>query len=426
MLDIKIFRKEPDIIKESLRRRKMDPSRVDQILSLDESRREKIKEADDLKNIRNSESKKIGQIKKSGGDITELSEKIREMGERIKALDEEVKNIDGEILQIISTVPNIPSEKVPLGEDDSQNIEVRRWGKIREYSFTPKPHWDIGEGLDILDSARAVRMARSRFVLLKGAGSKMERALLNFMMDVHTKEHGYTEIWPPYLVNYQALFGTGQLPKFEEDLFKCEKYELYMIPTAEVPLTNMHAEEILNEEDLPVKYCGYTACFRSEAGSAGRDTRGMTRVHQFDKVELVHFTHPDKSYEALESMTAHAEKILQKLEIPYRVMIICLGDLGFSPVFKYDLEVWAPGQNRWVEISSLSNCSDFQARRANIRFKPTSGGKPRLVHTLNGSGLAVGRTLTAILENFQNEDGSVTVPRELRPYMNGLEVIEKK
>ncbi len=317
----------------------------------------------------------IGQLKKEGKDIEEQSQKVRDINDKIKALDEELKDIDVQINTIMASIPNIPSDKVPPGDDDSQNVEVRRWGDIKEFDFTPLPHWDIGEKLDIIDIPRAVKIASTRFVMMKGAGSRLERSLMNFMLDIHTKEHGYTEFFPPYLVNGNTLFGTGQLPKFEEDLFKCEKTGMYLIPTAEVPLTAMHADEILEAEELPKNYCGFTACFRSEAGSAGRDTRGLTRLHQFSKVELVKLTEPEESYNELENMVKNAEKILQLLGIPYRVVEICLGDLGFSAMYKYDLEYWAPGQNRWVEVSSLSNCGDFQARRANIRFKSRKGGK---------------------------------------------------
>lgn len=423
MLDIKILRKQPDMVKNSLQKRKMDPSVIDEVLSLDEKRRDKIKEGDDLKNARNTESKMIGQLKKEGKDIEEQSQKVRDINEKIKALDEELKEIDVKINDLMASIPNIPSDKVPPGDDDSQNVEVRRWGEIKELDFTPLPHWDIGEKLDIIDIPRAVKLASTRFVMMKGAGSRLERALISFMIDVHTLQHGYTEFFPPFLVSGNTLFGTGQLPKFEEDLFKCEKTGMYLIPTAEVPLTAMHADEILDAEELPKNYCGFTACFRSEAGSAGRDTRGLTRLHQFNKVELVKLTEPEESYNELENMVKNAEKILELLGIPYRVVEICLGDLGFSAMYKYDLEYWAPGQNRWVEVSSLSNCGDFQARRANIRFK-RKGGKTQFVHTLNGSGLAIGRTLAAILENYQNADGSVTVPEALKPYMGGIEVIK--
>lgn len=425
MLDIKLIRKEPEMVKESLRKRKSDPSIIDRLLDLDAQRRDNISKADDLKNTRNVESKKIGKMKKEGKDIKPQAKKVRQIGEGIKRLDDEIRSLDEEIYKIMSVIPNIPSERVPPGEDDSENVEVRRWGEIPEFDFTPLPHWDIGEKLDILDIPRAVKMSKTRFTLLKGMGAALERALISFMLDVQTRERGYTEILPPFMVNPGSMFGSGQLPKFEEDLFKCEKYNLYLIPTAEVPLTNYYANEIIDEEDLPLYYTGYTACFRSEAGSAGKDTRGLTRNHQFDKVELVKFTHPDNSYDELEKMLNDAEEILKRLKIPYRVMIICLGDLGFTPVFKYDLEYWAPGQNRWVEVSSCSNCTDFQARRANIRFKSRKGGKPEYVHTLNGSGIAAGRTLAAVLENYQNENGSVVVPEVLRPYMHGLEVIRR-
>lgn len=424
MLDIKMIRKEPDKVKEGLFKRNMDPSIVDEIIKIDELRREYISKSDDLKNTRNVESKKIGKMKKADKDITKQAEKVRQIGEEIKQYNEKVKQLEDELQSILGGIPNLPAENVPPGEDESANVEVRRWGKIREFDFKPLPHWEIGENLDIIDIPRAVKMSKTRFTMMKGEGALLERALINFMLDIQTREHNYTEIFPPFLVNYDTMYGTGQLPKFEEDLFKCEN-GLYLIPTAEVPLTNIHAGEILDADQLPIHYCGYSACFRSEAGSAGRDTRGLTRVHQFNKIELVKLCRPENSEQELESMLKDAEAVLKRLEIPYRVMIICVGDLGFSAHFKYDLEYWAPGQNRWVEVSSCSNCIDFQARRANIKFKET-GGKPQYVHTLNGSGLAVGRTLAAILENYQNEDGTVSVPRELQPYMNGLKTIGKK
>ncbi len=423
MLDIKIIRHQPEQVKESLRRRGMDSTVIDDLLKLDTRRREAISRGDQLKSQRNIESKKIGLLKKKGEDITPQSEMVRGISEEIRQTDELIRGIDQKTAEIMDSIPNIPSPKVPDGADDSQNIHVRSWGEIPKFDFEPKPHWDIGEKLGIIDIPRAVRMAKTRFSMMVGQGALLERALINLMLDIQTRKNGYTEIWPPYMVNRQALYGTGQLPRFEEDLFRCAGEELFLIPTAEVPVTNIHAGEIIEGESLPINYCGYTACFRSEAGSAGRDTRGLTRVHQFNKVELVKFCRPEKSYDELENMLTDAESVLKILKIPYRVMIICIGDLGFTPVFKYDLEYWAPGQNRWVEVSSCSNCGDFQARRANIRFRD-KGEKPRFVHTLNGSGLAVGRTLAAVLENYQKADGTVIIPEELRSYMHGLEKIE--
>ncbi len=420
MLDIKFIRRSPEDVKNALKRRKMDPSIIDTLLGKDEKRRKIIAKADELKKIRNEESKKIGRLKKEGKDISEASAKVKKIGEEIKALDEERKLLEEEIEEILIRIPNIPSPDVPDGEDDSFNVEIRRWGDVKEFTFTPLPHWEIGEKLGIIDIPRAVKMAKTRFVMMKGAGAMLERALINFMLDFHTSR-GYTEIFPPFIVNQKALYGTGQLPKFEEDLFELTN-GLYLIPTAEVPLTNIHADEILKAEDLPLYYCGYSACFRSEAGAAGRDTRGLTRVHQFNKVELVKICKPEDSKEELEKMLSDAEAILQALNIPYRVMAICIGDLGFSAHFKYDLEYWAPGQKRWVEVSSCSNCTDFQARRANIKFKEKKG-KPQFVHTLNGSGLAVGRTVAAILENYQREDGTVEVPEVLQKYMKNMKII---
>ncbi len=349
---------------------------------------------------------------------------MREVGDQIKELDGELKEIEEALEMMMLSIPNIPHESVPVGEDEDDNVEVRQWGDRPEFHFTEQPHWDIATNLGILDFERAAKVTGSRFVFYKGIGTRLERALISFMMDLHADEHGYTEMMPPQIVNRGSLTGTGQLPKFAEDVFKLADWDYFLIPTAEVPVTNYHRDEILSVDDLPRKYVAYSANFRSEAGSAGRDTRGLIRQHQFNKVELVHFTKPEDSYDTLEVLTGHAEKVLQQLNLPYRVMSMCTGDLGFTAAKKYDIEVWIPSQNTYREISSCSNFEDFQARRAGIRFRREEKGKPEYVHTLNGSGLAVGRTLAAILENYQREDGSVVVPKVLRPYMGGKEVIK--
>ncbi|MBM3462892.1 MAG: serine--tRNA ligase, partial [Armatimonadetes bacterium] len=421
MLDIGLIRSNPDLVRDSLRRRGADASMVDQILAADEKRRATLTEMEKLKHEKNVASESIPRLKKEGEDVSGIVAEMRALGDRIKALEGEVAEAESARDELLKIIPNIPHESVPDGDDDSANVHIRSWGQPYEYSFTPLPHWDIAERLDIVDFERAVKIAGSRFVLMKGMGARLERALINFMLDLHTSQHGYTEVLPPYIVNDKSMFGTGQLPRFEEDLFKCRGTELYLIPTSEVPVTNMYRDEILEADQLPIYFSGFSACFRSEAGAAGRDTRGMLRVHQFQKVELVKFTSAETSYEELDKMVQDAEKVLQILEIPYRVMQICLGDLGFTPSKKFDLEYWAPGQNRWVEVSSCSNCTDFQARRANIRYRPAPRAKPEFVHTLNGSGLAVGRTLVAILENFQQPDGSVKIPKALQGYMGGVD-----
>jgi seryl-tRNA synthetase len=423
MLDIKMIRNSADELKAVLTRRAIDPGAVDEAASCDARRRALSTRADELRALRNQVSEEIGCKKKKGGDISAESTRMRAVGEEIKKIEEDLLAVEADLTAILERIPNVPHPDVPEGSDDSANLEVSRWGEARQMPFSPKPHWDIAEALDIVDFARAVKLTGSRFVLFKKAGALLERALINFMLDVHTLEHGYVEIFPPFLVNAASMYGTGQLPRFEEDLFKIRDSEYYLIPTSEVPVTNLHRDEILEAADLPLNYAAYSENFRSEAGAAGRDTRGLTRVHQFSKVELVKFTRPEDSYGQLEKMRRDAEDIMQRLGIPYRIMLICLGDLGFSAAKKYDIEFWAPGQNRWVEISSLSNCTDFQARRANIRYRPAPKAKPEYVHTLNGSGVAVGRMVIAILENFQEEDGSVIVPEALRPYMRGLEVI---
>ena len=427
MLDIKIIREKPEWVKERLKTRGEDYP-IDEILELDKKRRELIQRVESLRHIRREESERIGKLKKEGKEeeAKALSEKVKVLSEELKGLEEELKKVEEEFEFKMSLIPNLPHESVPFGVDDTNNVVVKRWGDIPKFDFEPKPHWEIGEALGILDFERAGKITGSRFVVYWNEGALLERALINFMLDLHLKKHGYKEVLPPFIVNDRALFGTGQLPKFKIDLFKIEEWDYYLVPTAEVPVTNLHQNEILPEEVLPLYYVAYTPCFRSEAGSYGKDVRGIIRQHQFNKVELVKFTTPETSYEELESLLLDAEEVLQLLELPYRVVVLCTGDLGFAAAKTYDIEVWAPGQNRFVEISSCSNFEDFQARRANIRYRPKGGGKPRFVHTLNGSGLAVGRTVMAILENYQQEDGSVVIPKALRPYMGGLEVIKRK
>ena len=427
MLDIRIIREKPEWVKERLRTRGEDYP-IDEILEFDKRRRELIQKVENLRHVRREESEKIGKLKKEGKEIEAkaLSEKVKALGDELKREEEELKKVEDELEFKLSLIPNIPHESVPFGVDDTENVVVKRWGDIPEFSFEPKPHWEIGEALGILDFERAGKITGSRFVVYWNEGALLERALINFMLDLHIKKHGYKEVLPPFIVNERALFGTGQLPKFKIDLFKLEEWDYYLVPTAEVPVTNLHQDEILPEEVLPLYYVAYTPCFRSEAGSYGKDVRGIIRQHQFNKVELVKFTTPETSYEELESLLLDAEEVLQLLELPYRVVVLCTGDLGFAAAKTYDIEVWAPGQNRFVEISSCSNFEDFQARRANIRYRPKGGGKPRFVHTLNGSGLAIGRTVMAILENYQQEDGSVVIPKILRPYMGGLEIIKRK
>jgi len=427
MLDIKIIREKPEWVKERLKTRGEDYP-IDEILELDKKRRELIQRVENLRHIRREESERIGKLKKEGREeeAKALSEKVKALSEELKGLEEELKKVEEELEFKMSLIPNLPHESVPFGVSAEDNVVVKRWGDIPKFDFEPKPHWEIGEALGILDFERAGKITGSRFVVYWNEGALLERALINFMLDLHLKKHGYKEVLPPFIVNERALFGTGQLPKFKVDLFKIEEWDYYLVPTAEVPVTNLHQNEILPEEILPLYYVAYTPCFRSEAGSYGKDVRGIIRQHQFNKVELVKFTTPETSYEELESLLLDAEEVLQLLELPYRVVVLCTGDLGFAAAKTYDIEVWAPGQNRFVEISSCSNFEDFQARRANIRYRPKGGGKPRFVHTLNGSGLAVGRTVMAILENYQQEDGSVVIPKVLRPYMGGLEVIKRK
>jgi len=417
MLDLKWILANLDDVRAAMAKRGAEVD-LDRLVALDERRRKTIAEVEKLKAERNESSRKIGQMIKAGEDATPLRERVREIGERIKALDEELRGIEGEIRDLLLTIPNVPHESCPVGEDDSANRVERTWGEPRTFDFEVRDHVDIGEISGILDFERAARVTGARFVVLTGQGARLERALIQFMLDLHTELHGYREVLPPFIVNRKSLLGTGQLPKFEEDLFRVDPPgDWYLVPTAEVPVTNLHAGEILREEDLPLRYTAYTPCFRSEAGSYGKDVRGMIRQHQFDKVELVTFARPEESWDVLEQLTGHAEEVLRRLELPYRVVTLSTGDLGFSAAKTYDIEVWLPSQGTYREISSCSNFLDFQARRANIRYRPAGGGKPRFVHTLNGSGLAVGRTLLAILENYQREDGTFEVPAVLRPYM---------
>ena len=427
MLDLKLVRDNLELVQARLRDRGVALD-FGEFLAADEARRRLLTEVEQLKHRRNTVSEEVGRRKKGGEDAGSLIAEMREAGDRIKALDQTVKDSEEQIQRLLLTVPNLAHASVPVGPDGGGNLEVRRWGEPRRFDFTPKPHWEIGEALGLLDFERASRMAQARFVVLTGMGARLERALVNFMLDLHTKEHGYTEIFPPLLVNAAAMTGTGQLPKFAEELFKTQDESLYLIPTAEVPVTNLHREEILPPGRLPLSYVAFTPCFRREAGSYGKDTRGLIRQHQFNKVELVKFTEADRSYEALEQMTRDAETVLQRLGLPYRVVLLCTGDMGFSAAKTYDLEVWLPGQSApgaYREISSISNCETFQARRASIRYRTGPKTPAEYVHTLNGSGVAVGRTVVAILENYQEADGSVRVPEALRPYLDGLERIAK-
>lgn len=419
MIDIKLIRNNPEKVKKCLADRHYDFP-FDQLLELDSRRRQLVNETEELKAARNEGSRKVAEYKTSGKDAGELMAEMKETGKKIKEIDAEISGVDSDLQQMLLSMPNIPHESVPVGEDEDANVEVRKWGEIPNFSFEPKAHWDLAEALDILDFERGVKLSQSRFTVIKNLGARMERALVNFMLDIHTREHGYMEINPPFLVNSETMQGTGQLPKFGEDLYKCEKEDLWLVPTAEVPLTNLHQGEILEEDHLPRYYTAYTACFRKEAGSHGRDVRGMLRQHQFDKVELVKICKPEDSYDELEKLTRNAETILQRLGLPYRVVTLSTGDMGFGAAKTYDIEVWLPSQNKFREISSCSNCVDFQARRMGTRYKPSGGGKPVFVHTLNGSGIAVGRTLIAILENYQNKDGSITIPEALASYMGGL------
>ena len=422
MLDPKLIRENPDSIRQMLENRRASWP-VEEALALDSRRRELLAEAESLKAMRNEGSRKVAALKKDDPEKARLMETLREAGARVKALDSEIAKVEERFEELLLQLPNMPHPSVPVGVDENDNPEIRRWGTPPSFPFPPRPHWEIGEALGIMDFDRGARLAQARFTVLRKAGALLERALINFMLDLHTREHGYEEVAPPFMVNSATMRGTGQLPKFAEELYRCEGDDLWMIPTAEVPLTNLRAGEILKEEDLPLYLTAYTPCFRREAGSYGRDVRGMLRQHQFDKVEMVKIVHPDSSYDELEKLTNNAERVLQILGLPYRVICLCTGDMGFASSKTYDIEVWLPSQGKYREISSCSNCEDFQARRMNTRFRSKDTGKIRFVHTLNGSGIAIGRCLIAILENYQREDGSVKVPEPLVPYMGGLEEI---
>jgi seryl-tRNA synthetase len=422
VLDIRRIRQNPEEVKNLLARRHGDFP-IDQVLELDEERRKTLNQVEQMKARQNAVSKEIPRLKKEGKDATEVLKEMKELSTQIGDLDAKVKELDEKIKGLLLEIPNTPNKDVVEGKSDEDNVEIRRHGEPRKFDFEPKAHWDLGPDLDILDFERASKITGARFTMFKGLGAKLERAIITFMLDLHTSEHGYTEMLTPFMANRASMTGTGQLPKFEEDMFHLPGKDYFLIPTAEVTLTNIHRDEILEEKDLPLLYTGYTPCFRQEAGSAGRDTRGLIRNHQFDKVELVKLTRPEDSYDALESLTANAEEVLKRLNIPYRVVMLSTGDLGFSSAKTYDIEVWMPSYNRYVEISSCSNFEDFQSRRANLRYRREDNGKVEYVHTLNGSGLAVGRTFAAILENCQNEDGSITIPEALRPYMGGIERI---
>lgn len=426
MLDIKLIRENVDSVIEKLERRGKDFSILREVKKLDEDKRSLTVKVDELKNFRNQKSKEIGKIKAQGEDISPVMAEVAHIGDKITAFDAQIKELDDKIFSILSAIPNIPRDSIKTGKDETENEELRKWGTPRTFEFESKAHWDLATELDILDFDRATKITGSRFTVYKGAGARLERALINFMLDLHTEAQGYTEVFTPVMVNSKTMFGTGQLPKFEEDLFKVKDTDYYLIPTAEVPVTNLFAGEIIDGDKLPIYYTAYTPCFRSEAGAAGRDTRGIIRQHQFNKVEMVKFSKPENSYEELNKLTNNAEEVLQKLNLPYRVIELCTGDIGFSSACTYDIEVWLPSYNAYKEISSCSNMTDFQARRANIRYKENANSKSEYVHTLNGSGLAIGRTVAAILENYQNEDGSITIPEVLVPYMNGLTKIERK
>ena len=423
MLDIKMIREDTERVKKALARRKENVD-IDAVIALDDKRRSLLFEVEALKAKQNEETKLIPAMKKEGKDTTAVFAEMKKISEKIKEIDLQVRDTEDELYKMMLTIPNIPADDVPDGDSDADNIEIRKFGTPRDFGFEPKAHWDLGKDLGILDPDTAAKITGTRFTVYKDAGARLERAIVNYYLDMHTTQHGYTEIFPPFMVHRNSMIGTGQLPKFEEDAFKVAGTEYFLVPTAEVPVTNMYREQILDGSALPIKHVAYTACFRAEAGSAGRDTRGLIRQHQFNKVELVKFTRPEDSYNELEKLTHDAEEVLQGLGLPYRVVRICIGDLGFTAAKKYDIEVWMPSYGRYVEISSCSNFEDFQARRANIKFKDGQGSKAQYVHTLNGSGVAVGRTVAAIMENYQNEDGSITIPEALVPYMGGKTVIK--
>jgi len=422
MLDLKFIRDNPDAVRKSVEDRGMKLP-LDDLLELDKKRRVFIAEIDEKRAFHKEGNREIGKLKRDGADDPLLREEMGALSDEIKALEQELKGVEERMHEILVWVPNIPDPSVPVGPDETYNQEIRLWGDPPTFGFEPLPHWELGEQLGILDFKRGVKIAESRFALMRGPGALMERALINFMLDLHTREHGYTEVFPPILVNQESMFTTGQLPKLEDDMYRTRDEVLYLIPTAEVPVTNIYREETLREEELPIYLTAYTPCFRREAGSYGRDIRGLVRLHQFNKVEMVKFCHPDNSYDELEKLTSDAEEVLQRLGLPYRVVALATGDLSFAAAKCYDLEVWMPSYQEYIEISSCSNFTDFQARRGGIRFKPSGKGKSSYIHTLNGSGVAIGRTVAAIIENCQEEDGSITVPEALRPYMNGMEKV---
>ena len=428
MLGIQFIRQNPEIVREALKKRN-DSAPLDDILALDEQRRKLVTEAETLRAQQKQESREYGRLKAGGSvegtELERLARKLGEVRDQIKALEAYVEGVERQLDDLLLRVPNIPDSSVPVGADESDNVVLRSWGEPPSFDFTPRPHWEIGELLDVIDFARGVKLSGSRFYLLKGTGALLQRALIAFMLDLHVKEHGYTEIYPPYVVRRECLVGSSNLPKFEDNLYHDEEDDLWLIPTAEVPLTNTHREEILEAGSLPIHYVAYTACFRREKMAAGRDTRGIKRGHQFDKVEMYKFTEPEGSFEQLEKMVQDAEDVSRKLGIPYRILQLCTADLGFASAKSYDIEMWAPGCEEWLEVSSCSNCTDFQARRANVRYRPQPGAKPQFVHTLNGSGLALPRVLIAVLENYQQADGSVKIPEALVPYMGGLEIIPR-
>jgi seryl-tRNA synthetase len=423
MLSREILRDHPERVRAALADRHADPALLDGWLRFDGERRVALVEVEELKRRKNEASREIGRLKQAGGDAAAAIAAVSESKSRIEAMEARLATLDAELAAIELTIPNLPHESVPMGKDEHANRVERVVGEPRRFDFAPKAHWDLGPALGILDFERGAKVTGARFTASFGAGARLERALIAFMLDLHTTRHGYTEVLPPFIVNRDSLVGTGQLPKFEQDLFHLEGFPYYLVPTAEVPLTNLHRGEVLDEASLPVRYTAYTPCFRSEAGSYGKDVRGLIRQHQFSKVELVHLRTPETSYEGLEEMVGHAERVLEALELPYRVVTLSTGDMGFAAAKTYDIEVWMPGQGAYREISSCSNCEDFQARRADLRYRPAGGGKPRLLHTLNGSGLPAGRSLVAILETGQREDGTIDVPKALQPYMGGLERI---
>ncbi len=426
MLDLKFIRENPDLVKESLTKRGLNPELVDEFLEYDNKRRDILYEVEQLRHKRNVASEKIGQLKRAGEDVQPMITEMKDVSDRIKSFENELDDVEKNVNSIRLEIPNIPHEDVPVGDDEEDNELIRKWGEPRDFDFDFKPHWELGENLDILDFERGTKVTGSRFTFLKGAGARLERALINFMLDYHRENHNYEEIFPPFIANNDSMTGTGQLPKFAADMFKLEDEEYYLIPTAEVPITNLYREEILDIDDLPIYHSAYSACFRAEAGAHGRDTRGIIRQHQFNKVEMVKFVTPETSYDELEKITNDAEDILQALELPYRVVRLCSGDLGFSAAMTYDLEVWIPAYDTYREISSCSNFEDYQARRAGLRYRPDPDSQTRYLHTLNGSGLAIGRTVAAILENYQNEDGTVSIPEVLKPYLGGMDKIEPK